>query len=728
MNQREKEDYLREYSILKGQGKPFFPYAIAKDGAMACIVHGRDHPDGHPLRRRARPQGGPDHHHLHAAARVVLLLPLRAAARGQAAGAGLHGHDRASPRSASSCCCCCRSTTAARSATRCGARSPPPPGSPRSRRWPTSRCSGAIAGAPTEIELATKPQFEEGKEITASSGCLGCHKIGENGNTLGPNLTEIGARLGRDAIARTLVNPTAPMPSYAPLPEEQPGAVQQARAVRGLPQGRPVGRGTGVSEAASGTLPETQVRAMFDRIAKVYDRMNGVMTAGMHHRWRDAGGGPGRGRARRRGRSTWPPAPATWRSALRAPGRGRGGHRLLRGDARAGAREGARTSTFEAGNALDAALRGRAVRRGRRWASGRATSPISDTGLAEMRAGHRPGRPGGGARDHHSAAAAAVVVLPRSGSTRVVPALGRVAGDSDAYTYLPNSVRRFPRPAGAGGAAGRHRTRPTCAGCSPPAGSSPSTWGTAAVSPPAPEGCPARVACSRPADRSCPRGSSRTETRLAEIADEPRRRAGRHAAGTLAAGGKRLRPLLVFLCGGDGDADAARRAAVAVELLHMATLVHDDVLDRAPLRRGRPTVFATAGRAGGHRHRRPSLLAGVRRAGAPPAASEAVRALSDASSALARGELMQRADAWNAEVAAGALPGALPAEDGQPVRRRLPAGRAARRQRRRDADGAWPTSASGSAWPSRCSTTCSTCRGRPSAPASPAAPTCSTAP
>ena len=42
---------------------------------------------------------------------------------------------------------------------------------------------GALAGAPTEIELATSPQFEEGKEIAASSGCLGCHKIGENGNT-----------------------------------------------------------------------------------------------------------------------------------------------------------------------------------------------------------------------------------------------------------------------------------------------------------------------------------------------------------------------------------------------------------------------------------------------------------------------------------------------------------------------------------------------------------------
>ena len=81
---------------------------------------------------------------------------------------------------------------------------------------------GALAGAPTEISLATSPQYEEGKEITASAGCLGCHKIGENGNTLGPNLTEIGARLGKDAIARTLVNPTAPMPSFRALQEEKP--------------------------------------------------------------------------------------------------------------------------------------------------------------------------------------------------------------------------------------------------------------------------------------------------------------------------------------------------------------------------------------------------------------------------------------------------------------------------------------------------------------------------
>src|SRR4051812_35480073 len=38
MNQRDKEAYLREYSLLKAKGKPFFPYAVAKDGVMACIV------------------------------------------------------------------------------------------------------------------------------------------------------------------------------------------------------------------------------------------------------------------------------------------------------------------------------------------------------------------------------------------------------------------------------------------------------------------------------------------------------------------------------------------------------------------------------------------------------------------------------------------------------------------------------------------------------------------
>ena len=64
-----------------------------------------------------------------------------------------------------------------------------------------------------------------------------------------------------------------------------------------------------------------------------------------------------------------------------------------------------------------------------------------------------------------------------------------------------------------------------------------------------------------------------------------------------AAGGKRLRPALVLLAARVGDYGLERLlpAAMAVELMHAATLVHDDVIDRAPLRRGRPTVAASLG-------------------------------------------------------------------------------------------------------------------------------------
>jgi geranylgeranyl pyrophosphate synthase len=147
----------------------------------------------------------------------------------------------------------------------------------------------------------------------------------------------------------------------------------------------------------------------------------------------------------------------------------------------------------------------------------------------------------------------------------------------------------------------------------------------------------------------------RTECRLAEVTDGHGAELGVHAAGTLTAGGKRLRPVLVFLCRGEQHRSAERgdeplvAAGVAVELLHMATLVHDDVLDAAELRRGRRTVFAEAGR--------PAATATgdllFSRAFAQLAATgsaDAVRALSTASSALARGELMQRADAWDADV------------------------------------------------------------------------------
>src|SRR4051812_50058040 len=89
------------------------------------------------------------------------------------------------------------------------------------------------------------------------------------------------------------------------------------------------------------------------------------------------------------------------------------------------------------------------------------------------------------------------------------------------------------------------------------------------------------------------------ESRLAEVATSHGSTLGEYAGATIAAGGKRLRPLLVFVAAGPDPAgrDAALRAAVAVELVHSATLVHDDVLDAAVLRRGRPTVVATAGGA-----------------------------------------------------------------------------------------------------------------------------------
>jgi quinol---cytochrome c reductase cytochrome c subunit, bacillus type len=81
---------------------------------------------------------------------------------------------------------------------------------------------GAAAGSPNEIEYNVAAKYEPGKLVAAQSGCLACHKIGENGNDgPGPNLTEIGARLPAAAIRRTLENPTAPMPSYAGLPEQK---------------------------------------------------------------------------------------------------------------------------------------------------------------------------------------------------------------------------------------------------------------------------------------------------------------------------------------------------------------------------------------------------------------------------------------------------------------------------------------------------------------------------
>ncbi len=117
---------------------------------------------------------------------------------------------------------------------------------------------------------------------------------------------------------------------------------------------------------------------------------------------------------------------------------------------------------------------------------------------------------------------------------------------------------------------------------------------------------------------------------------------------TLRSGGTRLRPMLVYLAAPirGRERPGLVAAGCAVELVHMATLVHDDQLDAAPLRRGRPTVWAAHGDAVA-RATGDYLFA---RAFAELVATgdmDAVTTLSDACLALARGEVLQREQTGN---------------------------------------------------------------------------------
>jgi demethylmenaquinone methyltransferase / 2-methoxy-6-polyprenyl-1,4-benzoquinol methylase len=208
-----------------------------------------------------------------------------------------------------------------------------------------------------------------------------------------------------------------------------------------------------------GTLAEPQVRAMFDRIAGIYDRLNSVMTAGMHHRWRRravelAQVAPG-GHVLDVATGTGDLAFALAR-AVGPDGEVVGADfseqmlEIARRKAEAAAGEPGEAGTrpapvrFEQANALllphatdefDAATVGFGVR----------NFSDLDQGLRELA---RVVRPGG-----HVVILEMTTPQRRPLSTffklwfdQVVPLLGRAAGDSDAYTYLPNSVRRFPGP------------------------------------------------------------------------------------------------------------------------------------------------------------------------------------------------------------------------------------------------------------------------------------------
>jgi demethylmenaquinone methyltransferase / 2-methoxy-6-polyprenyl-1,4-benzoquinol methylase len=193
---------------------------------------------------------------------------------------------------------------------------------------------------------------------------------------------------------------------------------------------------------SSGTLPENQVQAMFDRIARVYDRMNAVMTAGLDRRWRERAADLARVGPRDRALDV-----ATGTGDLAIALARRGGE-VVGSDFSEGMLERARAKSpqvrWEQANALalpydDDAFDAATVGFGARNFS------ELERGIAEMA---RVVRPGG-----------RVVVLEITTPTkpplstffslwfdRIVPLLGRVTGENQAYSYLPNSVKRFPGP------------------------------------------------------------------------------------------------------------------------------------------------------------------------------------------------------------------------------------------------------------------------------------------
>jgi menaquinol-cytochrome c reductase cytochrome b/c subunit len=95
--------------------------------------------------------------------------------------------------------------------------------------------SGANTGSPNSVDMpppsslnaAQATQFRAGEDVVGESGCLACHVLGDNGNNgPGPPLTHIGSTLRPDAIASTLRNPTAPMPSFSSLAQNDPKKFQ----------------------------------------------------------------------------------------------------------------------------------------------------------------------------------------------------------------------------------------------------------------------------------------------------------------------------------------------------------------------------------------------------------------------------------------------------------------------------------------------------------------------
>ena len=231
MNQAEKEQYLREYSLLKNEGKPFFPYAVAKDSLMAVIVmivilllsllFGAElGPKVNPTSTTYVPRPDWYFFFLFEVLRVMKNVP------------------KFTPMGTIGVPTLCMIALFLlplydRSPERLITRRPIALASGLA----TIACiafltfSGANTGSPNSVSLqppsglsaAQRATFLAGEVVVGESGCEGCHVIGDNGNNgPGPPLTQIGAKRSAGAIASTLKNPTAPMPSFAGLAKTSP--------------------------------------------------------------------------------------------------------------------------------------------------------------------------------------------------------------------------------------------------------------------------------------------------------------------------------------------------------------------------------------------------------------------------------------------------------------------------------------------------------------------------
>ena len=256
MNRQQKEEYLREYEVLKKKGKPFFPYAIMKDSVMALIVvavivvmalwlGAEQGPKADPTTTTYVPRPEWYFFFLFEVLRVIKppeLVPIATIGIPTICMVlllTLPFYDR-NPE---------RNPLKRPIATTAGILTI------ISMAFLTFL--GAEAGSPTQIDIDVAPEYEAGKLVAAQSGCLACHQFEHNGNAgPGPALTEIGARLPAPAIARSLEIGPGIMPSYAGLKASDPEKFQDLVLFLGSLTGEIDGEGSeseiGASSDGSG--------------------------------------------------------------------------------------------------------------------------------------------------------------------------------------------------------------------------------------------------------------------------------------------------------------------------------------------------------------------------------------------------------------------------------------------------------------------------------------------